>query len=172
MEEITNKVEQSGLLQISPEDYVPKESDIYFLDFKAFFLDPEMPIVREKELRKSLKETDWEAEIGEKNIICIVLDSSLILPGWIEALLTSHFCGITPNVHIGANKQETIQKAALFSLATDPDDLFEDKRVIVKGCSSFPIPDFFNHFIRKHQPAAKSIMYGEACSTVPIFKKR
>ncbi|MFT6717681.1 MAG: hypothetical protein ACJAY8_000062 [Sphingobacteriales bacterium] len=173
METIENKVEKSGLIQISPEDYLPQSSEWFLLDFNTTFLDPEFPIVREKEFRQKLKE--YNLPIQNENgplYLGILLDENTLYPAWLEMLLTSHFFSITPNIEIGRSEKQILQKTALKKLQNESFETYKGKRLIVKGCSKFEIPDFLVHFIRKHQGAVKSIMFGEACSTVPIFKAK
>lgn len=173
MEEIENKVEKSGLIQISPEDYLPKGDELFLLDFNTTFLDPTFPVVREKEFRQKLKEYVLPVPSEPTTLyLGIKLDEDTLYPAWLEMLLTSHFFSKTPNIELGYSEKHILQKTALKKLANEDSGLYKDKRLIVKGCSKFEIPDFLVHFIRKHQGSVKSIMFGEACSTVPIYKSK
>lgn len=166
MQQIENKVAKSGLIQIDLEEFFPK-NEVVELDLSDFLF--ESLILREKEFRQKLKETDW-SKYRDK-IVLLSLNTDAIVPSWAFILLSSHLLNFSKKVYQGnrqeflrAYYQEIIQELTL--------EEYEDKRIIIKGCADKPVPETaYIELVSKLQPVAKSLMYGEACSTVPIYKK-
>lgn len=168
MTAIVNRVEQSGLIAVDLADYSPKLSDIIGFDF-APVLWNEL-VLREKDFREFVKAHDWNLYQSKHVYVHCSVDA--ILPSWAYLLLTSQLVGIATTVTVG-NLADAKQRA--IELAIDELDLsrFENGKLIVKGCSDLPNPEaILNRFLWKVQPICSSIMFGEPCSTVPIYKKK
>lgn len=163
--EIINRVEKSGLITLSLEDYYPK-GERKTLDIAPFLYEGIM--LRETFFRGQLASHDWEQYRGTYvNVIC---SEDTIIPQWAYMLLGSSLAGIAQKVVFGTPE---MLEAQLFEEAFDKIDFsqWSGKRIILKGCSKLPVPpQAFLSFTQRLKPYAKSVMYGEACSTVPVFK--
>jgi hypothetical protein len=125
-------------------------------------------ILREKEFRAFLKEHDWTAYTGKN--VAITCSTDAIVPTWAYMLLTTYLQPYANMVVFGdlAALEMALYGQAL--LAINPED-YRDARVVIKGCSKVPVPTYaYVEIVRRLKPVAKSIMYGEPCSTVPIYK--
>lgn len=166
-EEIINKVAQSGIITIDLEDYYPKTPIVSF-DIKPL-LFMEM-LLKEKDFRQQLKEMDW-APYADK-IVAIHCSSDAIIPRWAYMLLAIYLEPIAGAVYVGAPDEiaarlllEEIQKIEVAD--------FEGKRMVIKGCGDLSIgAEAYLLITQKLLPVAQSIMYGEPCSTVPVYKKK
>ncbi len=164
---IINKVTQSALETIDLEQFYP-EGEIIVFDLKDF-LFMEL-ILKEKEYREKLKNTDWK--IYENKNVCITCSADAILPLWAYMLAVTYLQPVVKDVIVGDEKfmHEVLFLKNLSKI--NPKD-YEGKRVVVKGCGDKPISAVAYAEITKIlRPVAKSIMYGEPCSTVPIYKQR
>ena len=164
---IENKVANSGLINISLDNYYIRGKRVT-IDLKSYF--SEDGILREKEFRSKLKETDWSTY--ENNLVAIDCSADAIVPLWAYMLVASYLEGNCSFFHYGnlESLESTLSKKGLEKL--NPEE-YKDKRVIVNGCGQLPLHESaFVEITKLLQPVAKSIMFGEACSTVPIFKKK
>jgi hypothetical protein len=164
--EIINRVANSALITIDLEDYYPKGTRVYF-DIKEWLY--EGLVLREKEFRSFVNTHDWSTY--KDHFIALHCTSDAIIPGWAYMLVRLQLSGIAKQVVVG--DLETLE-TTLYQTTIDNLDLrfCENKPVIIKGCSNKPVPqNAYLFLIDKLQPIAKSIMYGEACSSVPLFKK-
>lgn len=165
-DEIRNKVAESGLITFNLEDLYQVGPRRTF-DLKDFLF--EGLILREKDYRQQLKDLDWSAyQDTFVNIECTV---DAIVPQWSYMLAATYLQPVAKRVVMGTS--ETLE-TVLYQEALANLDLsqFKDERVIVKGCSKYPVPtSAFVEFVSKLRPITKTVMYGEACSTVPIYKK-
>ena len=166
-EPFVNKVANSGLITINLETYLPKD-DIAVFDLKAF-LFMEM-ILKEKEFRTALKEADWEKYKGKN--VAIVCSADAVIPVWAYMLVTTYLQPVAQDVYLGAEK-EFYKKRLLQNIdAIDIAD-FDGQRIVIKGCGETPIEEYaYMEITKKLLPVAKSIMYGEPCSTVPVYKQK
>jgi len=165
-EEIINRVAKSPLQIFDLEDYYPQGKYIG-IDISVWLW--EGMILREKEFRDSLKEHNWEQY--QDAYIYLYCSTDAIIPGWAYSLVTMHLVGIARKVAVGS--QDDLN-TILYSEILEKIDysVYEDKPVLIKGCANKPVPE--NALLmacQKLQPIAKSIMFGEACSTVPLYKK-
>lgn len=164
---LVNRVAASGLVTLNLEDFFPREELVTF-DLKDY-LFMEL-ILKEKDFRAALKTHDWEQYAG-KNLV-VFCSADAIIPVWAYMLVAVYAAPYAVDVFQGTAEEfykMSFQKALI---AVDG-KLYEDKRIVVKGCSNKPVPpSAYVELTRKLQPYAKSIMYGEPCSTVPIFKKK
>ncbi|MDG1264043.1 MAG: DUF2480 family protein [Flavobacteriaceae bacterium] len=164
-DEIVNKVAQSSLVTFDLEELYPSEV-LLEVDLSQW-LDQGF-ILREKEFRKAIKNHDWDQYSG--NYIALNCKTDAILPAWASLLITSQLSKVAEQIVWGTIKDLEKQ---LFSQAITNLDLtsFEGKPVIVKGCSEKEVPEAaFVELIQKLQPVVKSLFYGEACSSVPLYK--
>ena len=164
--EIVNRVANSSLITIDLEAYYPTGDRILF-DIKDWLF--EGLILREKEFRTFVNTHDWT--VYKNQFVALHCSSDAIIPGWAFMLVRLQLSGIAKQVVVG--DLETLETTLYQTILTDLDLRFcENKPVIIKGCSNKPVPQNAYLFLSdKLQPIAKSIMYGEACSSVPLFKK-
>ena len=163
-DEIINKVSNSKLINIDLEEFYPNGERVLF-DIKDWLF--EGIILKEKDFRASVKDHNWS---GYKNA-CVALTCSedAIIPSWAYLLLASELSAFAKKVVVGNLEllETVLFQEVIQNLNIEP---FKDKPIIIKGCAQKPIPSSaFTMLIQKLQPIAKTIMYGEACSTVPLY---
>lgn len=166
MEIIQNKVAESGIITLNLEDYLPKNLIVF--DLKEF-LFMEM-ILREKDFRNRLTELEWETYRNAQVVVHCSVDA--IIPVWAYMLVCSYLAKVTSEVYSGS-----LQEARHYFLLKNIEQIsakeYADKRVVIKGCGEEAIPDkAYTAVSMKLLPEVKSLMYGEPCSTVPIYKKK
>jgi hypothetical protein len=166
-EEIINKVAASGLITLNLEDYYPKE-EVAVFDLKPhLFMEL---IVKEKDFRAALQQFDWL--VYQDKIVAVTCSADAIIPMWAYMLVASYLQPVAKEVIFG-NKETAIQQLFLKNITAIPAAEYADQRIVVKGCGDIPIGEFaYLEITKKLRPVAKSIMYGEPCSTVPIYKKK
>lgn len=163
---LVNRIANSGLVTIELEKYYPAE-EIASFDLKDF-LYMEL-ILKEKEFRAALKEHDWEQYRGKHLLVFCSADA--IIPVWAYMLVASKVAGLVKSIYQG-EMEDFIGSYMLKIIDGLNLEDFQDKRLVIKGCSDKPVPAAaYLAITAKLQPVAKSIMYGEPCSTVPVFKK-
>lgn len=167
MEPLVNRVAKSGLITIDLEQYYPKE-EIAIFDMKDHLFQG--LVLREKDFREVVKTYDWEKYKGK--VLLVDCSNDAIIPVWAYMLVASAAAPYASEVFQGS-KEEYLKMAYLRQLATiNPED-YAGQRIVIKGCSNKPVPPAaYTELTRKLQPVAKSIMYGEPCSTVPIYKRK
>lgn len=166
-ETIVNKVAASGLLTLNLEDYLPKEEAVIF-DLKDYLFMG--LILKEKDFREALKNIDWTS-YQNKNV-AITCSADAIIPVWAYMLITSYLQPFAKSVYVGT--EEEMQKHLfLQNISNINAEEFKDQRIVVKGCGDVAIGNFaYAEITRLLLAHVKSIMYGEPCSTVPIYKKK
>ena len=165
-EAFINKVAESGIVSIDLADYYPKEEIVLF-DLKDY-LFMEL-ILKEKDFREALKNLDLEKFRGKW--VAITCSTDVIIPMWANMLVASTLQPITRGIIFGTEK-ELLNHIMMSRIASLDGEAFLDQRIVVKGCGDLPIPEAaYVAITNKLRPFARSIMYGEPCSTVPIFKK-
>ena len=165
--EIINRVANSDLITIDLSDYVPAKK-ITEIDLKDFLF--EKFILKEKDFRMALKRFDFS--LYENKIVAINCSIDCIIPMWAYMLLTSHLNNHAAEIHFG-EKKEVFQKLFLQNIENINHSQFENKKVIVKGCGHIPLnEDLYVAITKKLQNTVSSLMFGEACSAVPVFKKK
>ena len=163
---IENKVENSGLVQIDPKTLIQNFPVSYF-DIADLF--GEHPFLVEKEFRKNLKSA--HIELKENECLGLHCSADIILPKWAFMLVVSHFTAqVVSTIILSPNNSLEEKWGAIKSIY--PYDQHKDEKIIVKGCSSFDDQEFLTDFARELTPIAANLMFGEACSAVPINKKR
>ncbi len=163
---IINRIANSGLLTIDLEDFLPKEEMIYF-DLKDHLFRG--LILKEKDFREALKNLDWEK--FRNKYVAITCSADAIIPMWAYMLVASYVQPIAKDVYTGTIP-EMEKHIFLKNISSISTETYADQRVIIKGCGDQPIDNAaYAEITRLLRPVAKSIMYGEACSNVPIYKK-
>jgi hypothetical protein len=167
METIRNKVAESGLITLDPEKYYPELPPISF-DVKDF-LFREL-LLREKDFRELMETHDW-LQYKEKHVV-VFCSSDAIIPMWAYMLIASKLSGIAKNITVGT-PEEAFKKDYLENISAINKEELTDRRVIIKGCGEKEIPPYVYEAITSHlMPVVKSLMYGEPCSTVPVYKRK
>ncbi len=166
--EIVNRVANNqNLITIDLEDHYPEGKRVLF-DIKDWLF--EGLILREKDFRQRVKNHDWSQY--QDQFVALTCSTDAIIPGWAYLLLTSSLFPYTKKVAVGA--LETLETILYTEIINNLDvSEYQDKLLIIKGCANKPVPEgAYISLIQKLQPVAKSIMYGEACSSVPLFKRK
>jgi hypothetical protein len=166
-DEIVNKVAQSKLITFNLEDYYPKGNRMV-LDIKDWLF--EGFILREKEFRASVDAHNWSQYEGA--FVAMHCTTDAIVPGWAYLLLSVKLSGIAKKAIQGSlvDLETSIYQSVIANI--DVSD-YQDKLIIIKGCSKKPVPPNAYLFLAERlKPVAKSIMYGEACSSVPLYKRK
>ena len=166
-EALVNKVSESGLITLDLEIYYPKGETVVFDMKDHLFMGL---ILKEKEFREALKNMDLEI-YRDKNV-ALTCTADAVIPVWAYMLAASNLQPVAKEVVFG-NEEFLNKSLFLKNLETiNPDD-YLDKRMVIKGCGELPITEMaYVEITRRLRPVAKSIMYGEPCSTVPIYKKK
>ena len=165
--EIINRVANSAIITIDLEDYYPNGTRVVF-DIKDWLY--ESLVLREKEFRTFVESHDWG--IYRNKYIALCCTSQAIIPGWAYMLIRLRLSEIAKQVIIG--DLEALETNIYHKIIENLDiSHCENKPVIIKGCSNKPVPqNAYLFLIDKLKPVAKSILYGEACSSVPLYKKK
>jgi hypothetical protein len=164
---IVNKVSESGLITLDLEQYYPREEVVLF-DLKDYLFMG--LILKEKDFREALKNQDWE--VYRKKYVGVTCSADAIIPPWAYMLAASYLQPVAKDVIMGDEKE--VHKTIFLQNIQGIDvNEFAGQRVVVKGCGETPIGEFaYMEVTKRLRPVAKTIMYGEPCSTVPIFKKQ
>lgn len=168
METLVNKVAESGIVTIDLTHYMPSESSMAGFDLKPF-LFREM-ILREKDYREALKQFDWKQFEGKHVYIFCSVDA--IIPMWANMLAASNLQQVALSVFYGS-REALEHHLTLDSISKIDTSEFTEKRLVIKGCGDVSAPaEAYVAITALLQPVAKSLMYGEPCSTVPVYKKK
>jgi Protein of unknown function (DUF2480) len=165
-EAIVNKVSESGLITLDLEQYYPRDEVVLF-DLKDYLFRG--LILKEKDFREALRNLDWE--VYRNKYVGVTCSIDAIIPPWAYMLSASYLQPVAKDVIMGDEKEvhKTIFTKSIQSINVDE---FAGQRVVVKGCGETPIGEFaYMEITKRLRPVVKTIMYGEPCSTVPIFKK-
>jgi hypothetical protein len=169
MEEIRNKVAESGLINLDLASFKPDSNSIVGLDISVQLW--EGLVLKEKDFRDYIKNEDWR-KYANKNVY-VHCSADAIIPTWAYMLITSKLEN-TANYFLVGSKIDLEKELIRTNISLFDPSLEEYKigRYIIKGCSDIAAPAFaMTELMKKIQPSALSIMYGEPCSTVPIYKK-
>ena len=164
---IINRVANRKLIAINLEDYYPHGQRVV-LDIKDWLY--EEYVLREKEFRQQAKSFDWKQY--RDCYVALTCSSNAIIPAWAYMLLSTYLAPFSKKTILG---DLDILETSIYQDIIETLDLssYKDKSIIIKGCANKPIPD--NAFIlltTKLKPLVKSLMYGEACSAVPLYKRK
>lgn len=165
-DEIVNKVANSGIVTVDLEELYPNGERVLF-DIKPLLFQE--LILKEKDFREFIKNHNWS--VYENKYVAITCTADAIVPTWAYMLISLALEPYAKKIVFGDLQQlETV----IFQDLIDHLELndFDDKRIVIKGCSKLPIPmHAYVLLSAKLKPVAKSIMFGEPCSTVPLYKK-
>jgi hypothetical protein len=166
-EEIINRVALSKLVVVDLEDYYPKGKRTV-LDIKDWLF--EELVLREKDFREHVKQHDWSKY--QDNFVALTCTSDAIVPAWAFMFLTMQLQPYAKKTVIGSLEQ--LETSIYQDIIENLDiQTFADKPLIIKGCAHKPVPaNAYIMLSQRLRPIAKSIMYGEACSSVPLYKRK
>ncbi len=165
--ELINKVAQSGLITIDLETFFPTEEIMEF-DIQAFLFRG--LILKEIEFRAALKQHDWNQY--QDKIVAVFCSTDAILPQWSFMLITTYLLPHTNKIYVGT-KEEVEQLLLLKNINEIDATKYMDAKLVIKGCGTKTVnSNAYLEITKKLQPIAKSLMFGEPCSTVPVYKKR
>lgn len=167
VEPIRNKVAESGIVTLDLSLLLPADESVAIFDLKEFLFMG--MILREKDYRAALQSFDWSG--FQRKHVGIVCSADAIIPVWAYMLATVYLKPHAASIHFASGEElkslvvhENIQKLDL--------EEFVDKRVVLKGCGDVPVPETaYVAATARLMPVVKSVMYGEPCSTVPVFKQ-
>lgn len=165
--EIINRVAKSPLINIDLEEFYPEGKRILF-DIKDWLF--EGIILKEKDFREHVQNHDWSQY--QDCYVALTCSEDAIIPSWAYLLLSTELSPYAKKVVVGTLE---LLETSIFQEVIRQIDIteYENKPIIIKGCADKPIPpSAFSFLIERIQPIAKNIMYGEACSTVPLFKRK
>ncbi len=163
---IINKVAESGIVTIDLEKWYPREDTAVFDMKDHLFMEM---ILKEKDFREALKNQDWEKYRNKH--VAVTCTADAIIPVWAYMLVVSYLQPIAKEIVMGDEK-ELHKTLFLKNLSAVDIKEYTDKRIVIKGCGETPVAVYvYMEITKKLRPVVKSIMYGEPCSTVPIYKK-
>lgn len=165
--EIINRIKKSKLINIDLEDFYPQGERISF-DIKDWLF--EGVILKEKEFRTYVKNHDWSQY--KNAFVALHCSTEAIIPSWAYLLISVKLSPYTNRIVVGDFK--TIETVLFNEIISNLDlELYRDKHVLIKGCSEKPIPETaYVQLAQRLVHVATSVMYGEACSSVPLFKTK
>lgn len=166
-EVLINKVTESSIVTLDLEECLPKEEIVLF-DLKDYLF---MGLVlKEKDFREALKNLDLSVYTNKP--VAVTCSADAVIPVWAYMLVASYLQPVAKDILFGT-KEDLKNKLLLKNIGSLSIGDFADKRVVIKGCGEFPVGEAaYLEATKLLRPVAKSIMYGEPCSTVPIFKKK
>lgn len=166
-EPIVNKIAESGIITLDPADFLPREPILVFDMKDHLFMGM---ILKEKDFRETLKKMDWKP--FHNQVVTLTCSADAIIPVWAYMLVTTYLQGMAREVLMGDEKtarRQLLQRA----LWQFPAEQYADKRIVIKGCGDDAIEEFvYTELTRLLVPVARSVMYGEPCSTVPVYKRK
>lgn len=165
-ETLVNRVAESGLITINLESFFPEKQIIVF-DIKDFLFHG--LILKEKEFREALKVLDWT--IYQNKIVLVNCSTDAIIPLWAYMLIENYLADIADDTYQGSTEDYLRMHYKKVIESIDASQ-YKDQRIVIKGCGTKPVPSFAYAVVTKVlKPYAQSIMFGEPCSTVPVFKR-
>lgn len=168
MDEIVNKVANSKLMVFDLEDYYPEENYVTSIDISQWLFGGF--VLKESEFRDHLKNTDWS--VYQDKYVALFCSEDAILPAWAFTLVTVHLAPYALKVVQGSKENAIIEWYQDVLNKLDYTDYF-DKPLILKGCAKKQVPqEVYTIAIQKLIKVAKSVMFGEACSAVPLYKRK
>lgn len=164
---MVNKVSESGLVTVDLEDFYPKEETAVFDMKDHLFMGL---ILKEKDFREAMKNLDLTTYTGKN--VALTCSADAVIPMWAYMLVVSYLQPVAKEIVFG-DKDHLNQSLLLKNISTINTEDYKDKRIVIKGCGEQPISESaYVAVTNLLRPVAKSIMYGEPCSTVPIYKKK
>jgi hypothetical protein len=166
-EALVNKVANSGLVTLDLEKYIPREEIVSFDLKDHLFMGL---ILKEKDFREALKNLDWSIYSGRNVSVTCSVDA--IIPLWAFMLVVTYLEPVAHDVYVGT-ATEMYKHSFLKNISRIDAGEFAGQRIVVKGCGEVSIDNYaYAEITRLLRPVVKSIMYGEPCSTVPIYKAK
>jgi hypothetical protein len=166
MEEIVNRVAKSGIITIDLDNFYNEKDQVVF-DIKPLLFQ-EM-ILREKDFRTYIKEHDWEQYYGKN--VSVYCSSDALIPAWAYMLLTVQLQPYAKSIGYG-DKRALEKQIFLRAIEQLPLEEYKGARVVIKGCSKTEVPpEVYIEITRRLKPIVNNLMYGEPCSTVPVYKE-
>lgn len=166
-EPLINKVAQSGIITLDLEVFFPTE-EILPLDIKNFLFRG--LLLKELEFRANLKNVDWTA--FQDKSVAVFCSSDAILPQWAYMLIVVYLQQVTKEIYFGTIA-EVEQKLLLQNIQNMNVAQYQEERLIIKGCGTKALGgEAYLEITKKLKPVVKSLMFGEPCSTVPVYKKK
>jgi hypothetical protein len=164
---IVNKVAESGLITLNLEAFLPA-GPVKIFDIKDFLFMG--LILKEKDFRTALQSLDWS--VYKESHVAVTCSADAIIPSWAYMLIATYLQPVAASVYLGT-AAEMEKFLVLKEIEALDAAAYTDKRLVIKGCADVPVPDAaYLAITQKLLPVAKSILYGEPCSTVPVYKKR
>ena len=167
MEEIVNRVANSSLVSLDFDEFIDQSEQAFF-DIKDGLFQG--MILREKDFRTYIKEYDWSQYQGKNVGVYCSVDA--IVPTWAYMLVATKLDGVANKMVFG--QQAELEKELIDeAISQIPQKELRDAKVVIKGCGNLQSRDYaFFELTKKLTPIVSSIMYGEPCSTVPVFKRK
>jgi hypothetical protein len=166
-EEFVNKVAESGIITLDPAAHVPTGETAVFDMKDHLFMGL---ILKEKDFREALKTMNWE-QYRDKNV-AVTCSADAVIPVWAYMLVASNMQPVAREIVMG-DERELKRQLFLKNISKININDYADQRVVIKGCGEIPVGDFvYMELTKILRPVAKSIMYGEPCSTVPVYKRK
>ena len=164
---LVNKVAASGLITLKPEEWIPTDPPSSF-DMKDYLFMG--LILKEQDFRDKLKSLNWKQYEGKT--LCLFCSADAIIPNWAYMLVATNVSGIAEEIYYG-NLEQWINDQLLRYIEALDITPFQDQRVIIKGCTDQLelSPEVYVALTTKLVPVVKSLMFGEPCSTVPVYKR-
>ena len=166
-ENFVNKIAQSGLVTLDPASFYPEGERVIYDIKDNLFMEL---ILKEKDFREFVKGHDWTQY--QNKYVAVTCSADAIVPAWAYMLLANKMAPYAKEVVFG---DEDVLETVLFvkSIANMDPEQYRDQRIVIKGCGDIPVPvSAYVELTKKLTPVVKSLMFGEPCSTVPIYKKR
>jgi hypothetical protein len=163
---LVNRVDQSGLVTINLEHFYPVREIMNF-DIKDYLFHG--LILKEKDFREALKSHDWQQYLDK--ILCVFCSTDAIIPVWAFMLISAHASATAHQIFTGSPDEYIRNHYNEFIGNLDTSE-YVDKKIVIKGCSEKPVPpSAYADITSKLMGNVQSIMYGEPCSTVPVYKR-
>ncbi len=164
---IINKVSESALVTLNLEDFYPAE-DVAIFDLKEYLFMG--LILKEKDFREALKNLDLS--LFNDKTTAVTCSADAVIPVWAYMLVASYLQPVAKEVMMGT-VADVKNQLLLKNISQIKPEEYADKRIVIKGCGDLPIGEAaYLEAVKMLRPVAKSIMYGEPCSTVPVYKKK
>ena len=162
---IVNKVESSGIITLDLSDYAPKKN-IEELDLRQFLFQG--LVLKEKQFRADIKDHNFDKY--KNKTVALYCSSDVIIPMWAYMLITVELDSVCSKLYFG-RVLEVTQQIIVENIRSIKEDKYSEKRVIVKGCSNIPLNEsLYIEITKKLLKSVRSLMFGEACSAVPVYK--
>ncbi|MDA9634578.1 DUF2480 family protein [bacterium] len=162
---IVNKVESSGIITLDLSDYAPKKN-IEELDLRQFLFQG--LVLKERQFRADIK--DYNFDKYKNKAVALYCSSDVIIPMWAYMLITAELDSVCSKLYFGRSLEVT-QQIIVENIRSIKEDKYSGKKVIVKGCSNIPLNEsLYIEITKKLLKSVRSLMFGEACSAVPVYK--